>query len=83
LSAAVALGAGLRGEGASDVARLVGAVTGIAVVAATIYLCYRFASRLMAALGQTGSLVLTRLSAFVLLSVGVQILCDGIAERFA
>lgn len=82
LSVAVTLGAGMGGQAASDIARLLGAVTGIVGVAAAIYLCYRFASRLMTALGRTGTIVLTRLSAFVLLSVGVQILCDGIDERF-
>jgi multiple antibiotic resistance protein len=82
LSVAVTLGAGMRAQDASEIARLLGALTGIGIVAVTIYLCYRFASRLMNALGNTGSVVLTRLSAFVLLSVGVQILCDGIAERF-
>jgi multiple antibiotic resistance protein len=47
-----------------------------------IYLCYRFASRLLRVLGGTGTIVLLRLSSFILLAVGVQIFCDGLVERF-
>ena len=82
ISVAMTLGVGVRVQGVSAVPRMLGAVVGIIVVSAAIYLCYRFASRLVGALGQTGSAVLTRLSAFILLAVGVQILCDGVGERF-
>ena len=61
---------------------MLGVVLGIVLVSSTVYLCYRFAARLLRALGRNGTGVLLRLSAFILLSIGVQILCDGVAERF-
>jgi multiple antibiotic resistance protein len=82
ISVAVTLGAGIREGDVPDVTLVLGALTGILVVASSVYLCYRFASRLLNALGKTGTIVVLRLSAFILLSVGVQILCDGIVERF-
>ena len=54
-----------------------GAVAGVLALAATIYLCYRFADRIVAALGTSGTNVLTRLSAFILLCIGIQILWNG------
>ena len=51
---------------------------GIALVAVSVYLCYRFASRVIGALGDTGTNVFLRLSAFILLCVGVAILWSGI-----
>jgi multiple antibiotic resistance protein len=83
LSVAVTLGGAMRPQDATGIVSILGALTGIAAVALTIYVSYRHAARLVGTLGRTGSVVLTRLTAFVLLSVGVQILCDGIAERFA
>ena len=52
------------------------------VVSLTVYLCFRFASRLVRVLGGSGTVVLLRFSAFILLAVGIQILCDGLVERF-
>ena len=83
LSVALTLGAGTRGPDVSVVIGVAGAVTGIAVVGLAIYLCYRFAGSVMAMLGATGTAVLLRLSAFILLAVGVEILCNGLGERFA
>jgi multiple antibiotic resistance protein len=56
---------------------LVAAVLGPAVVAITIYLSYRFAERIARALGETAMKVLIRLSSFILLCIGVQILWNG------
>jgi multiple antibiotic resistance protein len=55
----------------------IGAVAGLLAVAVTIYLCYRFADRIVAALGTSGANVLTRLSAFILLCIGIQIVWTG------
>ncbi|HWE72475.1 MAG TPA: MarC family protein [Stellaceae bacterium] len=54
-----------------------GAVAGILALAVTIYVCFRYADRLVAALGVSGTNVLTRLSAFILLCIGIQILWNG------
>ena len=81
LAIAVTLGAG--GGDAARVATLLGAIAGSVVVSFTIYLCYRFAARAARMLGDAGTLVLFRLSAFILLALGTKILVDGIAERFS
>jgi multiple antibiotic resistance protein len=50
----------------------------VVIVSLTVYLSYRFASRLIASLGETGTNVFLRLSAFILLCVAVAILWSGI-----
>jgi multiple antibiotic resistance protein len=82
ISVAVTLGAGIRSGGVAPLTSVLGCTIGIVLVSAAIYLSYRFASRLVRALGGTGTVIVMRLSAFILLAVGVQILCDGLVERF-
>jgi multiple antibiotic resistance protein len=53
------------------------AVGGVIAIAATIYLCYRFAEGTVGALGVSGTNVLVRLSAFILFCIGIQIVWDG------
>jgi multiple antibiotic resistance protein len=48
-------------------------------VAATIYLSYRFAASVLRRLGETGTDIFMRLSAFILLCLGVQIVTNGLA----
>ena len=57
-----------------------GAVAGLLAIVATIYLCYRFADRLVHLLGTSGTNVVVRLSAFILLCIGIQILWSGWSE---
>jgi multiple antibiotic resistance protein len=54
------------------------AVIGPALVAVTIYLSYRFAERLAELLGEVAMNVVLRLSSFILVCIGVQILWNGI-----
>jgi multiple antibiotic resistance protein len=82
ISVAVTLGAGVRLDTPRSPEAVLGAVAAIVVVSFTVYLCYRFASRLVRVLGGSGTIVLFRFSAFILLAVGIQILCDGLIERF-
>jgi multiple antibiotic resistance protein len=82
ISVAVTLGANVRVRDVADATGVLGALAGIVLVALTVYFSYRFASPLLRVLGKTGSVVMLRLSAFILLAVGVQIFCDGLAERF-
>jgi multiple antibiotic resistance protein len=56
------------------------AVCGLAAIAVTIYLCYRFAHKIIAVLGPRGTNVMMRLSAFILLCIGIQILWGGWSE---
>ncbi len=55
----------------------IAAVAGLAAVAASIYVCYRFAGNLVAVLGRRGTSVVMRLSAFILLCIGLQIIWNG------
>ena len=80
ISIAITLGAGISSRPTAGVIDLLSDVVGAAVVAAAIYLSYRFASRLIAFLGETGATVFLRLSSFILLCVGVSIMWGGIAE---
>jgi multiple antibiotic resistance protein len=52
---------------------------GALLLAATIYLLFRHAERLTRGLGATGTTVLLRLSAFILLCIGVQIVWSGVS----
>lgn len=59
------------------------AIAGLVAVAATIYLCYRFAAPLVRFLGKVGVNVLVRLSAFILICIGIQIGWSGISVLVA
>jgi multiple antibiotic resistance protein len=47
------------------------------MIAATVFVCYRYADRVLRLLGETGTSVLVRLSAFILFCIGVQIFWNG------
>jgi multiple antibiotic resistance protein len=81
-SIAVAIGLGSqRPEGSltlSQVALLGGsAIAGVVALTFTVYVCYRFAKRTTALLGENGVNVVIRLSAFILLCIGIQVLWTG------
>lgn len=52
-------------------------LAGIVAIALTVWFCYRFAERTVAALGKTGTNVVVRLSAFLMLCIGIEILWGG------
>jgi len=56
---------------------------GILLVAVGVYLCYRYADRILRKLGATGTSVVVRLSAFILLCIGVQICWNGVHALIA
>jgi multiple antibiotic resistance protein len=81
ISVAVTIGSQKPAEGfhITDVAlRAVGAFLGIIAIAASIYLAYRYAENLARLLGATGLEVLVRLSAFILMCIGIQIIWNGV-----
>jgi multiple antibiotic resistance protein len=59
------------------------AVVAMLAIAVTIYLCYRFADTIGHVLGRSGTNVLIRLSAFILLCIGFQIIWNGYASLMA
>jgi multiple antibiotic resistance protein len=77
ISIAITLGARDVSESASRAMYLVTDFLGVAIIAIVVYLSYRFASRLIASLGETGTNVFLRLSAFIMLCVGVSIFWGG------
>jgi multiple antibiotic resistance protein len=79
ISVAIAVGAN-RAEGAEWRWSLIaGMLIGSAVIAASIYLSYRFAERIGRALGDSAMNVIIRLSSFILVCIGVQILWNGLS----
>jgi multiple antibiotic resistance protein len=83
ISVAIALGANEASTLRAGVVVGLAHVTAVVVVAVAIYVCYRYAERILRRLGHTGTVVVTRLSAFILLCIGVQILWNGVAALLA
>jgi multiple antibiotic resistance protein len=87
ISVAITLGAHLPAElHASSFLSprvLIASFVGITLVCITIYICYRYANAASRLLGASGTMVLLRLSAFILLCIGVQIICTGIEGYLA
>jgi multiple antibiotic resistance protein len=55
---------------------------GIALIGITIYLCYRYSDVLERLLGGTGTSIVVRLSAFILVCIGIQIMFNGADEFY-
>jgi multiple antibiotic resistance protein len=56
-----------------------GHLAGIIIVAISVFLCYRYAEPILRKLGDVGTVVVTRLTAFILLCIGVQIVWNGVS----
>jgi multiple antibiotic resistance protein len=78
ISAAITIGASLKEPGGVLWQRALASLAGLALVAFTVYLSFRFAARLIHFLGATGTVVMLRLSAFIVMCVGVQIVTTAI-----
>jgi multiple antibiotic resistance protein len=78
LSVALTLGANPPRDLRSVLATALAHVLGVFIVALSIYLCYRYAERILSRLGSTGTTVLIRLTAFITLCIGVQIMWNGV-----
>jgi multiple antibiotic resistance protein len=78
ISVALALGANRAGGVRWWLFTALAHALGILIVAAAVYVCYRYADVILRKLGATGAAVLMRLSAFILLCIGVQIAWNGI-----
>ncbi len=82
ISVAVTLGANASHSGL-NVWAILAALVGSAVIALSIFLCYRFADQLARLLGATAMTVIVRLSSFFLVCIGVQIVWNGISAFLA
>jgi multiple antibiotic resistance protein len=80
ISVAIALGSRKPEDGwqVTELAlHAVGALIGVVAIAASIYIAYRFAGNLARLLGATGLEVMVRLSAFILMCIGIEIVWNG------
>ncbi len=77
ISVAITLGANEPRHLGANLMAILAAVIGSALVALSIYLCYGFADRLAALIGDSAMSIILRLSSFLLVCIGVQILWNG------
>lgn len=82
ISVAITLGANEPRHIGPNLLVLLAAVVGSALVAVSIYVCYGFADRLAALIGENGMSIMLRLSAFLLVCIGVQIFWNGVSSLF-
>jgi multiple antibiotic resistance protein len=82
IAIAITLGSSAPPTG-SVIAQGLGALAGLLAIAGSIYLSFRYADRLLRVVGEAGTDVIIRLSAFILLCLGVQILWRGVSTLLA
>lgn len=80
IATAIALGAQWPSTPTLYVAAASVASAGAFITALVIYLVYRNAARLLKRLGEVGTMVMTRLLAFILLCIGIEIMWTGWVE---
>ena len=78
IAVAIALSSQRPGGDESSLPFFAGASAAALLIAAVIWLAYRWSARVVALLGPAGARVVSRLVAFLLLCVGVQIMVTGI-----
>jgi multiple antibiotic resistance protein len=83
IAASITLGASTPTDLVGRVLSLASTALGAALTALAIYLCYRSANKIVGLLGRLGTMVVLRLSAFILLCIGIQILWSGIVGLLA
>lgn len=78
ISAAVRLGANSAKRFGFQVAIIVAALIAMLAIAISVLLCYGLADQLVRLIGNTGMVVMARLSSFLLVCIGAQIMWNGI-----
>lgn len=77
ISVAITLGANAPRHLGINYLGIISALVGSALIAWSVFLCYGFAERIARVVGATGMSVIMRLSSFLLVCIGVQILWNG------
>jgi multiple antibiotic resistance protein len=77
ISVAVTIGANHSSSITRVIIAILGAIVGVAIIAASVWLTYRYAERVAAWIGHTRLAAVLRLSAFIVLCIGVQIAWNG------
>ncbi len=83
IAVAITIGAEPASSGAGRAAFFLGASVAAIANAAIIWVSYRFADRLTGLIGPTARQVIVRLTAFLLMCIGVQILVTAIGDLVA
>jgi multiple antibiotic resistance protein len=78
ISVAITVGANHAHTIANELIQILAAAIGAAIVAFSIFLTYRYAQRVGKRIGVTGMTVVLRLSAFIVLCIGVGITWNGV-----
>jgi multiple antibiotic resistance protein len=79
ISVAITLGANAARLPGINIPGILSIIVASALLGVSIYLCYGFADRLAKLLGATAMSVIMRLSSFLLVCIGVQILWNGVS----
>ena len=85
ISIAITLGAHLRHQAGLGwehgyPRHFIAALIGMFLLCLLVMVCYGNADRLVKVLGKSGTTIVTRLSAFILLAIGVQIMWNGLSN---
>lgn len=83
ISVAIALGANRPASGIGLIPFFLGASGAALAIAILIWIAYRWSDWLMGLLGPSGGRIVTRLSAFLLLCIGTQILLNGVDDQIS
>ncbi len=88
IAVAITLGAHLRYQAGPGFEHgyprhFIAAAAGMFLNCLLVLICYLNAARLVDRLGKSGTSILTRLSAFILLAIGIQILWNGLSTGIA
>jgi multiple antibiotic resistance protein len=83
ISVAVTLGANTTHHYGVHIPIIIAPIIATALIGASIYLCYGFADRLERILGEAATSTIIRLSSFLMLCIGVQIMWNGISALLA
>jgi multiple antibiotic resistance protein len=83
ISIAITLGAHIRHQAGAGFEHgyprhFIAALTGMFLLCLLVLICYSNADRLVKRLGKSGTTIVIRLSAFILLAIGVQIMWNGL-----
>jgi multiple antibiotic resistance protein len=77
---AIAVGANRPARSTADWSLPVAALLGCGAIGLAIYLSYRFAEPIERFFGETAMSIFIRLSSFILLCIGVQIVWNGLSK---
>lgn len=81
ISVAITVGVALHDvQPVISLARMGGALVALAIIGVLLYLAFRYSENLLRLIGDAGTAVFLRLSAFILLCLGVQIVWAGVSE---